>query len=345
MTDYHDWDKLTRFLRGDATTEEAAEMRRWMAEDPSRQAYLDSLERVWEASAVISDEWDVERAVRALSERTDNGVAGGVAPRTPRRSWRFWHDGLARAASIVLLLGVGVAGGWLLARQTLSSPAEQLVFTTGIGERRSIELKDGTRVVLNVNSRMRVSPDFDEDERNVTLQGEALFEVERDAAVPFFVRSQGATTRVVGTRFNVRAYAGDNEVEVVVVEGRVAVTPGDATEVQGATLLTAGQLGRARHREKTVVVESVDPSDYVSWTEGRLVFRDTPLTQVLERLEHWYEIDLQVADNVLGLRRVTTTIDLANQSVGEVLGVVALSVSATYRVNGRTVVFNWKDRE
>jgi transmembrane sensor len=164
--------------------------------------------------------------------------------------------------------------------------------------------------------------------RQLVLDGEAYFEVAHDSLHPFVVDARGAQTRVLGTRFVVRALGSDSAVVVAVAEGRVALSRARDSTLGAvrAAVLAKGEVGRLAPGSEAAVLVGADASRYLSWTEGRLAFRDTPLREVLPELSRWYGLDIGLAPDApseLGDRRFTGS--FVNQPVDEVLTFVALS--------------------
>jgi transmembrane sensor len=205
-------------------------------------------------------------------------------------------------------------------------------------------LADGSRVVLNAGSRLRYAEDFGRPgvAREVHLDGEAYFEVTHDATRPFRVHAGPALAEDLGTRFSVRAYAG-TRAQVVVAEGRVSMRSNTTARLDSA-ILGPGQRGRlapdGSATSGTVLVDSVNPQRYLSWTSGTLTLDDVPLREAVPMLERWFDIELRLADSTLADRRVTAV--YRDQSLSQVLDALALALGARYErsaSNTRAVTF------
>jgi transmembrane sensor len=193
------------------------------------------------------------------------------------------------------------------------------VISTAAGQRADIRLSDGTRVSLGVDSRLRVAPDFGERSRDLYLDGTAYFDVVHDSTRPFRVHTATAVAQDVGTRFVVSAYRESGSTEVVVAAGSVTLrAPHDSST--RAVQLGAGNLARIGGRNAPVVVRAVDPSQYLAWMDGRLVFHDTPLSDVVTELHRWYDEDVRIGDSTLAELPLTASFDAA--SLRETLKVI-----------------------
>lgn len=202
--------------------------------------------------------------------------------RSPLRQW-------AAAACLFLAIGWGLYAGGLLDRWHAD-------YVTAAGEQRQIVLADGSRVTLNTDTAL-VS-EFDGERRGIRiLHGEAYFEVEPDRARPFIVSAQAATVRVVGTRFTVRA---EGDTRVAVESGIVACVAGNGAELR----LTAGQHA-AISAHGVEPRPAADNGAAFAWLQGRLIFRDETLSDVVAELDRYYPGMIVVADEQLGRTRIT----------------------------------------
>jgi transmembrane sensor len=234
---------------------------------------------------------------------------------------------------------VGGAGLWRLAAPP--APEPMVAVATAPGATRSLLLDDGTRVTLGAASRLEHPRRFPGTAREVVLDGEAFFEVAHDAKRPFTVRSGGALTRVLGTRFDVRGYRGE-PVRVVVESGRVRLRSA-ATAADTGVVLVRGDLGVAAPGERATMRAGVDPARYAGWREGRLEFDRAELSEVARELERWYGVEIRVADPALARRHLTLT--LARAPIDEVLGAISLSLGARWHRTGNTVLISPSSRE
>jgi transmembrane sensor len=157
----------------------------------------------------------------------------------------------------------------------------------------------------------------------VTLTGEAMFTVAHDDTRPFVIRADGAVVKDVGTTFDVRAYPGETHGRVVVVEGSVDL--GGADSLAPTRRLRRGELAQ-RDAHGAIEHRVVDPLRYVAWTEGRLLFDETPMREVAVQLGRWYGAPVIIADSSLGAREFTGSVN--GDALPTVLAVRAAAVLA-----------------
>jgi ferric-dicitrate binding protein FerR (iron transport regulator) len=209
--------------------------------------------------------------------------------------------------------------------------------TTEVGQRAQVQLSDGTRVTLNAESELTLPPMFGERRRHVRLQGQAYFEVEPDEERPFIVHAGGSVTRVLGTEFDVGAYPGDEAVRVVVAEGTVAVRS-ELEDEETRVTLRERQMAYLSKSDQSVTRQEVDPSPYIAWTKGELVFRDAPFNEVIQRFRSWYGLRVKLVGSVDAVDHLNAS--FKEESIDEVLVIVAETLDLEYQREGETVTFS-----
>ncbi|MEP6990285.1 MAG: FecR domain-containing protein [bacterium] len=330
-----DWDTLARFIAGECTPEESRELERRLESDPAQAALLHALDAVVRAAdPEPPTHAEVESALAAVLVR--RGAARDEAP--PRRgtvvsldAYRSrWRDArLAAAAAVLVVVGAGLV--WRTALSPRSgglAAGTPMRYATAIGVMDSLQLPDGTRVLLGPGSVIELARDFGSLTRELTLAGEARFAVVHDAAHPFTVHTKLASFRDVGTVFSVHSDEADGA-RIVVSEGSVSVrgAPGSA-----ASLLAAGDRGTIAPSGVMRVEHAGATSDDLAWTAGRLVFRDASVAQVTADVRRWYGIELRV-DPALAGRRLSTTFTRADAAL-DVGRTVAAALGGGLREEG-----------
>lgn len=265
---------------------------------------------------------------------TRSGIRNGTRTRVPWRSIRGLAWGVA---SVALVVGVAFVGwhDWRARNHGASTARIARTVATGIGQRTTLHLADGTQVILAPCSRLTIPTDFGGDTRTLSLTGEAYFDVAHVHSAPFVVRAGAVETRVLGTTFAVRHYRPSDDVRVVVTSGKVM-----AGAEHGQTVtVTAGAIAHVTDSTALLATAS-DPASYVAWTDGRLAFRNAPVPELLETLGRWYGFDFRLADSALAQLHVTTTLD--NRPPQTVLRALTLllDVRLTFdgTENGATIV-------
>jgi transmembrane sensor len=221
-----------------------------------------------------------------------------------RRTQTRWWSG-ALAAFVVSVAAIVM----IYRATTANAPAQTTrVYATPMGQRATVHLADGSTVTLAPGTQLSVSQPFGHSARTVTLEGEAYFDVTNTVGLPFIVQTGNVTTHVLGTTFDVKHYATDHTVRIVVASGKVQSGARFANPDQHPVTLTAGMIGHVTDSTATVTTRG-DVSVYVGWTQGRLDFRETPMPDVLATMERWYGLRFQLADSTLLRETVTGSLD------------------------------------
>jgi len=323
MADTLSTNLLARYLGGEATDAERAEVEAWARVEANGKE-LERLKAIWHPAP--DRQWNVEDAWQRVSARLD--APAEVEALFPRR--RLGWD-VALAAAVVLALGAGAV--WRAMRVTASSPA--MVVATAAGERRTVDLTDGSQVILAPGSQLTIPGDYGEDTRRVDLQGEAWFAVEHDASRPFLVHAAGTITEDLGTEFLVQELPGGAGVRVALVSGSASLRP-ESGPAAAVTLLP-NDIGTLAAGDTAVQVErGVRLDALVAWSSGRLEFEDAPLAEVATAMARWYGMPVVLADSALASRRFTGTLRL--EALDDALEVLRLSLGVRALRQGDTLI-------
>lgn len=327
------WEVLARYLSNESPPEEAAAVRRWLAEDRRGNQLVGALERSLHGLAFRAPaDLDVEAAWRRVSARARQPDVRALQ----RKRWLV--TGLRAAAAVAIVLGATVL--WRRARIDSGGPAaviESRTYVTPVGKTDSIRLPDGSRVVLGPGSRLTLAASFGRTRRDARLVGQALFDVVHDPSRPFAVRAGRAVIQDLGTIFAVRDDGG--LVQVVVTSGSVMLQ--DSLRLLAAPpepgqglVLRAGDRGTLGPQGEAAVEPAAVTEDDLAWTTGRLVFNHAPLPSVAAELRRWYGIDLRIPDAKLADRHLTAS--FAGEPVSEVLRIIGLALGAELERRGDT---------
>lgn len=202
--------------------------------------------------------------------------------------------------------------------------------STPTGGQYNIVLADGTKVYLNAVSSIKYPTQFNGDKRLVELDGEAYFEVAKDKSKPFIVKSDNQSIEVLGTHFNVHAYANESVVKTTLLEGSVAVSFKNQKSI-----LKPGQQSNVSDNFTKIKIREVDTDEAIAWKNGRFKFDNADLKTVMRQLERWYGIKVEYRGDVSDVRFSGGT--FMNKNLSEVLKVLELS-NIKFKVEGRTII-------
>ena len=209
-------------------------------------------------------------------------------------------------------------------------PVRHTVKVPVAGEYR-FTLGDGTMVYMNSASEITFPVPFVADMREVSVKGEVYFEVRRDTARPFIVYAGGVAVTVLGTKFNVAAYAEKRGVETTLVEGSVRVCNGEQE-----VMLVPGEQAVASNNG-AIVKRQVDTHMYISWMEGIFEFEAMPLPEIMEQLARWYDMEFRFNGEEL-YDRCFTGIFERNENLNDILEVIEKTTNVRFDIKGNSVV-------
>lgn len=211
---------------------------------------------------------------------------------------------------------------------------ETVVLATPMGATYSVRFADGTHVNLNAGSKIGFPLVFSAERRKVELDGEAYFDVQKGTAAnwPFEVHSGNHVARVLGTTFNIQAYSSKNKYTTTLYTGSLEVA--DTKQPDKKTKLLPRQRLVAE-KEKAPTLAALADTRETDWTQGTFVFNDRPLSDIVEELERWYNVEFVFQDKLQ--QEVFTGVASRRQSLQEVLGLLELTGTVEFRVHQRKI--------
>ena len=176
-------------------------------------------------------------------------------------------------------------------QETVDTAEVMNTVQTLTGMEYMLTLSDGTRVFLNAETKLKFPTKFRKEERVVVLEGEAYFEVRKDATHPFIVKANDVDVKVLGTSFNLRSYSDENSIATTLVSGKVAVYAGENSEeiVPGEQAVYMKETGKME-------VKPIDLTLYTAWHTGKFIFRNETLEEMMSYLARWYGVKYRFID-------------------------------------------------
>jgi ferric-dicitrate binding protein FerR (iron transport regulator) len=208
------------------------------------------------------------------------------------------------------------------------------------GQKLTVFLNDGSRVVLNSESSIEYKENFDVHERRISLQGEAYFIVAKDAERPFMVESRSVMVQALGTEFNVRSFEWEDEIAVGLVEGKVAVDDGSEAN-SGRLILQEGEMARYDRQSREIRKEKFDVFRTTAWKEGILAFRKASEQEVLQTLGQWYDVRFEVLDTANKPWDYTAIFD--RQDLKAVLTSIGYTMNFRFEIDKDKVTIHYED--
>lgn len=319
---------IAKHLRGEASPKEEAQLLAWMEADAENKRNFERLSKVWEAMGKLPDDFalDEEADWKLVKQKFQSASAkkGKLLAFFPP-SATVWKA----AAAIVLMIGLSY-----LATMLFTYEINQ-VYTTASGEEAKIMLPDSSLIWLRENSRLSFSADFNNQERQVTLSGEAFFEVRKSKGRSFKVFSGQSVTEVLGTSFTVRGYESEGFVSVKVKTGKVAFAP--AKETDKKVYLLPGDSASLNTKNFSILLEAKHEE---AIQETLLQYNDVRLSEIFEELEEKYGITADFEDETIANCRFTGS--FANADINTVLKVLSVSLDLTFQTTHNHYIISGK---
>ncbi|NPA36613.1 MAG: DUF4974 domain-containing protein [Chlorobi bacterium] len=196
-------------------------------------------------------------------------------------------------------------------------------------------LPDGTKVWLNSGSHFKYPLIFKRKMRKVFLSGEAYFEVAKDKKRPFIVQTDDIDVMATGTKFDVLAYDNDNLTEATLVEGTIYIAKdnGDNKKPTPIACVKPGQKATLHKDRKKLTVQKTNIDKTISWIDGKLIFINDPMNEVIKKLSRWFNADIILVDNELTSYRYTAT--FTEETLPQILDLLKRSAPIEYKIYPR----------
>lgn len=321
--------KYRAFKAGQLTQEEAEEFVAWMNSAEGEEKILGEIENDWnyQDAKEATDETRLESIFSQIKDETKD-----ERDRTSRSNY------FSKIAAAIALL-VAFAGLTYLIFPELQTLNQSLriVKSNPSGQKSTHFLPDGSKVYLNAESSISYLTDFEGSLREIELNGEAYFEVAKNAEKPFVVKSKSLSTTAIGTAFNVRAYATENRLEISLTEGKVKV---ESENLKEGVYLKPGEKLAYSSKSRTASKVQFDQDEITGWKNGLIKFNDADYLEVKNRLERWFGVKIKSDKSPSSDWRYTGAFE--NQSLEMILEGMKLTKNFEYRMERKTVEIMFK---
>ena len=331
--EYNDIDNLIiSYLMGDLDNDSLLKLEQWSLESESNRMYVRSKLEVLFSSGVSSDKTstDVEEAFARFQKRVKVST---VKNRQVR--FKAWKT-LYRVAAVLLVLLLPLAT-YYKGKDTVKQNFSDIVVEASQGTQTKLNLPDGTSVWLNSGSKITYSQGFGVNDRKVVLEGEGYFEVVRNEELPFELLTKEVSLRVLGTKFNFRNYADDEEVVVCLMEGKVALR----NEMRASAELYLDPNEKMVQNKATGEMRKLktDAGQANAWKENRLFFDEELLKDIAKKLMRSYGVRIEVADTLRD-RRFYGDFVITKNTIDEILSAMAKTRRVCYRYeDGKYILY------
>lgn len=317
---------FSKYLNAVCSPIEFQEIIAWLVDNVNNEAITEAMKEEWEEFMHMEPDPIINRSelwakIRLAISRKENALI--------KRQLGFFRWGFAAAAVMAVILFAAN----LFFTEKLMLPdkiTHQQTVTVPNGARTSFTLPDGSQVWLNSGSTLNFASDFS-TKRVLSMEGEAYFEVVK-GNIPFIIKTALGQVEVTGTCLNVRNCTSEKQFETTVEQGSVNVY---CPQIQDIYRLEPGQ--QVRYNDGKWEMLKVKTDIYTSWKDGKIIFRKEYLPTVVQRLERWYNVKIELDDD-LRLKTIHYTGTLKMESFSEVMELLKITAPIKYTYNDKTRV-------
>lgn len=345
---------LTKRASGIITLPEIRELNEYLKANEDEQQIADALKEVLAGTFLqqqVHEPAAINDRLKKLHDRLNATAPESIHFISKRKhNLRLFIRSIA--AALVIGLGIGIVY-YYLKEDGISSPSQNILATKK-GSKSSLVLPDGTKVLLNADTRLTYDQAFGKKLREVNLEGEAYFEVVKDSKHPFIVHTKAMNVKVLGTVFNVRAYNSESNTAATLLKGSIEVRlnkksdrnivvlkPNEKIVVNNSDTANAtAKYSQPRSIDISVAAIKLNAQDSsvaeTGWTQNRLVFDQAYYSKVFPELERWYGINVIIKDSSILKRKISGIYE--NESLTEVLESFKLATGFKYKIEDNNLL-------
>ncbi|MBL7968313.1 MAG: DUF4974 domain-containing protein [Prolixibacteraceae bacterium] len=314
------WDLITSKLYGELDPDEK-QVFDVEKDDPKNQKIVNSAEKIHTGLK------EARQLQGANKDHSWKRIEKNIRFRTRRI---FMQSLLKYAAILVVAFGTGLYFHSLTTET--SGEIQYAEVEVMYGQTSHLYLFDGTEVWLNSGTKLRYPNQFNQNERNVFIEGEAYFKVAPNKDLPFKVKAGDLEVEVLGTSFNVSAYKDEPFESVVLVEGKVQLN-----DVEGKKIgeMLPGQVAVKKEGVPGVKLISDDPYSYTSWKDGKVTFSGEKLSDIARKIERWYNVEIRFENENLKDLKFTGTI-LRNKPIDQTIMAMEMLAPIRFKYEAKT---------
>lgn len=329
---------VTRKLSGEASQDELQELAELLKTDPSMKEEFDVMCRYWQQE---NQEQTANTELALQKTLTQLGLEPALQPELTEpivKKLPMWRSALRIAAAIAILGGL-TFGIYAVINPSSTGDKNLVQKTNAKGVKSTIALADGSKVWLNADSKLQYPASFSGNTREVYLNGEAFFDIEKNPAKPFIIHLANGTIRVLGTSFNIKAYDDEPVVETSVATGKVAFIPKLKNNDNADTIFLTpnNKVTYQVNTEKTTTATTVSEEDR-AWTEGKLIFRSMLFEEIGIELERNFGKKVVFEDSDIKTYRLTGSFQ--NNTLSEILYYLSKTKSFSYSITDEQIVIS-----
>jgi len=318
-----DTELILKYISGLASDDEKNQVLDWIDQNDENKKLYSQLKNYWVLEGIKSLDASKETYESKTSFRDKK---------------RKYYSGLSEVYRIaaVLIIAISLFGAYLLFENNNDKEKKEAkqVFATfeyivNTGVKGIVNLPDGSKIWLNSSSSIKCPEKFNADKREIELEGEGYFEVVSDKNWPMYVKtSKGYTVKVTGTSFNLSSYSNDNKLVVTLISGKISLLhQNNKKEI----IMNPTEEIVIPDMQKPTLVKNANIEYNTAWKEGYLLFDDSPMDEVIKRMERWYGVKFTINDTSILNYRFTA--NFKSESITQVLEILRLSSNIRYNID------------
>ena len=357
---------LDKFFKNQCTEDEMREITRWFESNSVKLDLEKDFKKVWnelKVSAGNTKKWsdlleNVHECIHMEALYDSLNLAPSVkntwkqrklraalpinpaSEKSPRDLYRWSFYFGAMLLTIICLVGFYI---WGMNQQLIKVSVQVIEKSTSAGQKMTIHLKDGSKVVLNSGSKLVYPEFFASDERIVHLTGEGYFEIARDVNRPFKVVTGKISTTALGTSFNIKTVAHHEDVEIALVTGKVKVDGLTDDQTSKPVYLQPGEMIRYSATIHSFQKNTFAIDNVIAWKDGKLIFKNADYIEIKEKLENWFGI--KITENHLPGERWAFTANFDNENLDNILKALRFGHKFQYQIEQKEVTLTFNNYE
>lgn len=325
-----------RFLaEKNCSSQELNDLKRWLSSPATHTEVESWLAEHWASSTEIDSKTLIETVFKQIQEyQRANRLKSGFSL---TRILKFYQK--IAAFLLIPLTGLGIIY-WM--NQYHPSMAQFNEAIAPRGQKSQIILADGTKVWLNSDTRIKYPGTFSKNQRDVFLDGEAFFEVSKNEHQPFVVHTSGVEVKVLGTKFNVKAYSDENQIETSLFEGKINLllyNPSSSQRIEKEVIPGESFVYSTASHQLTV---NRFPQDEINgWKNNQLIFKDDTFGNLIRKLERWYDVEVVYDEKKFDDRHLTVEL-YEGERLDRLMKIISLALSVNYQYEKGKIILTPK---
>ncbi|OFY41674.1 MAG: hypothetical protein A2X18_10100 [Bacteroidetes bacterium GWF2_40_14] len=314
-----DTELILKYISGLASDDEKNQVLDWIDQNDENKKLYSQLKNYWVLEGIKSLDASKETSESKASFRNN------------KRKYYTSLSEIYRIAA-VLILALSLFGAYMLFGNKEKEEDKQVMATfeyiVNTGVKGIVNLPDGSKIWLNSSSSIKCPEKFSSDKREIEIEGEGYFEVVSDKNWPMYVKtSKGYTVKVTGTSFNLSSYSNDNKLIVTLISGKISLLHQDKKEI----IMHPAEELVIPDEQKPTLVKNANIEYNTAWKEGYLLFDDSPMDEVIKKMERWYGVKFTINNSSILNYRFTA--NFKSESITQVLEILRLSSNIKYNID------------